>query len=109
MSTNPKELNAKKASESAIAASKRSVDRSIRALMLDMEHENTLKPETPLVSVQRVLKIYRGIKPLLMVVGAIPIIPSTWGAALSMFTKSLDALSVALPEVTAAFKAGKDL
>lgn len=109
MSTNPKDLNPKDASESMIAENKKTVDRSIRALSREMEHENTLLPETPLATLRRALKIYRGIKPFLVVLGHLPIIPFTWRTAFTMFTQSLEALSTAAPEVTAAFKAGKDL
>lgn len=109
MSRNPKDLHPKDASESLIAEHKKTVDRSLRALSREMEHENTLLPETPLGALRRVLKIYRAIKPLLVVLGALPIIPFTWRTAFTMFTQSLEALSVVAPEVTAAFKAGKDL
>jgi hypothetical protein len=55
-----------------------------------------------------VLKIYGGIKPLLVILTATPLIPSPWRTALKTFAHSLEALA-ATPEVTAAFKAGKDL
>jgi hypothetical protein len=109
MSTNPKDLNPKDASESMIAENKKTVDRSLRALTREMEHEHTLLRETPLATLRRALKIYRGIKPLLVVLAHLPIIPFTWRTAFTMFTQSLEALSAAAPEVTAAFKAGKDL
>ena len=109
MSTNPKELNPKESSESHIKTSKRSVDASLRNLQKEMEMENTLIQETPVGRLQRVLKIFRGIKPLFAVLGSLPLIPSTWRAAIVMFTQALDALAVVAPEVTAEFKAGKDL
>jgi hypothetical protein len=56
-----------------------------------------------------VLKIYRGIKPVLAVLSALPLIPSTWRAALVMFDQALEALSGVGGEVVASFKAGKDL
>lgn len=109
MSTNPKELNPKESSETHIKTSKRSVDASLRNLQKEMEMENTLIQETPIGRLQRVLKIFRGIKPLFAVLGSLPLIPSTWRAAIVMFTQALDALAVVAPEVTAEFKAGKDL
>lgn len=109
MSTNPKELNTKEASETMISKSKKNVDRSIRTLMQEMEHENTLVPESPSGRLQRVLKIFRGIKPLFVVLSSLPLIPSTWRAAIVMFTQALEALAIAAPDVTADFKAGKDL
>ena len=109
MSTNPKDLNPKESSETTIKASKRSVDASLRNLQKEMEQENTLVQETPVGRLQRVLKIFRGIKPLLTILGTLPLIPSTWRAAIVMFTQALDSLAVVAPEVTAEFKAGKDL
>ncbi|MDP9176969.1 MAG: hypothetical protein M3O61_04750 [Gemmatimonadota bacterium] len=109
MSTNPKELNPKESSETHIKASKRSVDASLRNLQKEMEQENTLVQETPAGRLQRVLKIFRSIKPLFAVLGSLPLIPSTWRAAIVMFTQALDALAIVAPEVTAEFKAGKDL
>ena len=104
MSTNSREV-----SETTLARSKKSVDRSIRALMQEMEHENTLVQESPVSTLQRVLKIHRGIKPLFAVLGALPLIPSTWRAAIVMFNQALEALAFVAPDVTAEFKAGKDL
>jgi hypothetical protein len=109
MSTNPKELNPKESSETHIKTSKRSVDASLRNLQKEMEQENTLVQETPVGRLQRVLKIFRSIKPLFAVLGSLPLIPSTWRAAIVMFTQALDALAIVAPEVTAEFKAGKDL
>lgn len=109
MSTNPKELNPIEASKTMIEKSKRSTDRTLRALNLDMEQENTLVQDTPNGRLQKVLKIYRGIKPLFAVLGSLPLIPSTWRAAIVMFTQALDALTAVGGEITAEFKAGKDL
>jgi len=109
MSTNPKDLHPKESSETTIAKSKKNVDRSIRTLMQEMEHENTLVQDSPSSRLQKVLKIFRGIKPLFAVLSTLPLIPSTWRAAIVMFVQALDALAIAAPEITADFKAGKDL
>jgi len=109
MSTNPKELNPTKASEELIAKNKRTIDRSVRTLVQEMEHENTLLAESPSGVVQRVLKVYRGIKPLLTLLHALPILPLSWRASLGMLIQALDALALAGPEITNGFKAGKDL
>jgi hypothetical protein len=109
MSTNPKDLKAKDASGELIAKHKRSIDRSVRTLMQEMEHENTLLAEPPVSRLQRVLKIYRQIKPLLALLGTLPFIPYNWRSPLLMFTQALDALAAAGPDLTAQFKAGKDL
>jgi hypothetical protein len=107
--SNLKDLNPKETSEALIRASKRSVDASLRNLQKEMEQENTLVQETPAGLLQRVVKIYRSIKPVLSVVSTLPIIPVTWRAALIMFVQALDALSGISGEITAQFKAGKDL
>ena len=110
MSTNQKDLNSKQtSSETTITKSRKSVDRSVRALMQDMEHENTLVQESPNGRLQRVLKIFRGVKPALVVISAIPVIPSTWRAAIVMFLQALEALSSIGSDITLEFKAGKDL
>lgn len=109
MSTNPKDLNPIEASKAAIEKSKRSTDRTLRALQQDMEQENTLVQDTPNSRLQKVLKIYRGIKPVFAVIGSLPLIPSTWRAAIVMFTQALESLSLVGGDITAQFKAGKDL
>jgi len=80
------------------------VNGSIRTLLQELKQEETAA--TPL---QRVLKIYFGIKPLLAFLVAFPFIPSVWRKALVLFTQALEALALSAPEVTAAFKAGRDL
>jgi hypothetical protein len=109
MSTNPKHLDPIEASKTMIASSKRSTDRTLRALNLDMEQENTLVQDTPNTRLQKVLKIYRGIKPVIAIIGSLPLVPSTWRAAIVMFTQALDALAAVGGDITAEFKAGKDL
>jgi len=109
MSTNHKELNPLEASKEMIEKSKRSTDRTLRALNVDMEQENTLVGDTPNGRLQKVLKIWRGIKPVFAVISTLPLIPSTWRAAIVMFTQALDALTAVGGEITAEFKAGKDL
>ncbi|HEX8155065.1 MAG TPA: hypothetical protein VF698_18175 [Thermoanaerobaculia bacterium] len=109
MSTNPKDLNPLDASKSMIEKSKRSTDRTLRALNVDMEQENTLVQDTPNGRLQKVLKIWRGIKPVFTVLSSLPLIPSTWRAAIVMFTQALESLSAVGGDITAQFKAGKDL
>ena len=113
MSTNStttnKTLHPKQSSEAAIAASKKSIDREVRALLREMEHENTLVAETPNSRLQRVLKIFRSLKPALAVISSLPLIPGNWRGAITMLVQALDALALVGPEITAEFKAGKDL
>ena len=102
-------MNNYQLSEAAIAKNKRPVNQSLRSLQQELEQENTLISETPVVKFQKVLKIYRSIKPLLTVLATLPLVPSTWRAAVIVFTQALDALSGVSGEITASFKAGKDL
>ena len=93
--------------EAFIQKNRKNVDRGIRALNGEVAQENTLLADTPNSRLQRVLEVYRGIKPLLTVLTALPILPTLWRNGLTLLTQVLD--SLAEPEVTAAFKAGKDL
>ena len=93
--------------EILIRKEKKNVDKRIAALMTELSHENTLLPETPFRLLQRMLKIYRGVKPVLTVIVKLPILPPTWSAIIEAFMRTLDALDV--PEVIGKFKAGKDL
>ena len=58
---------------------------------------------------QRVLKIFRSLKPMFVVLGALPLIPATWRAAIAMFVQALEALAIVGPDLTADFKAGRGL
>ncbi len=104
MSIDPNVLTA-----TVINRSKKSVDRSIRTMLAELEHENTLIADPPATRVQKVLKIYRGIKPLLTVVAELPLLPATWRAALHVFLQALDSLAAVGGDISAAFKAGRDL
>lgn len=55
------------------------------------------------------LRLYRSIKPLLTLLGNLPILPSNWRASVLIFTQALDALLAVGPSITAGFKAGRDL
>ena len=96
-------------SQEAIQANIRSVNHSVRTVMRELKQENTLVAETPAGKFQKVLKIYRGVKPLFQVLGVLPLLPSSWRAAIVLFDQSLEALTAVSGEVTAQFKAGKDL
>ncbi len=102
--TNPEEIKGKSKAQSFKA-----IDRSIRTMTAEMEQgqESTLLPATQAGRIERLLKIYRGIKPLLTVLSMFPLIPNTWRAAIALFNNALEA--VAVGGVNADFKAGKDL
>ena len=68
-------------------------------------------PDTFDGRVQKLVKVYNGIKPLLAVVSVTPLLSPSWRAALATFTQAVEAL-INAPELAAAgsdFKAGKDL
>jgi Thermolysin metallopeptidase, alpha-helical domain/Thermolysin metallopeptidase, catalytic domain len=99
--------NAIDSTMNAINEKKAGIDRCIRALNAEIEHESTPVAETATGRVQRVLKAYRGVKPLLDVLSALPILPRLWRAGIVTFIQVLD--SLAEIDVNAEFKAGKDL
>jgi hypothetical protein len=86
------------------------IDRAIRTLDLKgMEEEQGLLPETQSGRIERLVKLYTGIRPLLAAVTALPLIPAAWRAALAIFTQALEALAATVPNANPDFKAGKDL
>jgi len=58
--------------------------------------------QTPTDKVQRLTTVFAAVRPILLGLAAIPLIPPAWRAVLRVFIGTLD-------EVSAAFKAGKDL
>ena len=91
------------------AVSFKHIDKAVKTLSIDkMEQENALLPDNLSGRVQKLVKVYSSIKPLLTVVAALPIIPATWRAALAIFTQAVEAV-VSAPEIAPDFKAGKDL
>ncbi len=102
------------------------VDHAIKSLgSIDMEMENAAVAETPSGRLARLAKVYGGVKPLLTVISALPIIPASWRAAVTLFMSTIEAVLVVAPQLGAAtgdgtvkiddpkpdpvFKAGKDL
>ncbi|MCU1347244.1 MAG: hypothetical protein JWO56_274 [Acidobacteria bacterium] len=86
------------------------IDRAIRTLDLQaMEEEQGLLPETQTGRIERLVKLYSGVRPLLTAMTALPLIPAAWRAALAIFTQALEALAATVPNANPDFKAGKDL
>lgn len=81
--------------ETTIAKNRKTIDRSISILMRELERENALLQGSPYGRIQRVLKIYRGLKPLFAVLISLPLIPAPWRAALFMYSRAVEALTVA--------------
>lgn len=85
------------------------IDKAVKTLDLAaMEQENSLLPDNLSGRVQKLVKVYSGIRPLLTVVSTLPIIPAAWRAALTIFSQAVEAV-VSSPEISTDFKAGKDL
>ena len=90
------------------------IDESLNTVIQAAEQTaNAVLPDNLSARVQKLVKVYGGIKPLLTVLGSLPIIPPSWRAALSILTQALDVVTSA-PELVAAtgdvdFKAGKDI
>jgi hypothetical protein len=100
-----KKLDTHSLTRAEINKNRKTVDRGIRTMMNRMESENTAAQETPNTRVQRVLEMYRNVKPALVAISILPIIPLTWRTAILMFNQALDGLAVA----GNSFKAGKDI
>lgn len=99
------------ATERLLRKERKAVDRSVDALLSELKHENLLAADSPIRILQRLLRIYRGARPVLAFVAKLPVIPTTWTAVVDSLVRSLDAL--AAPEVAGEianrFKAGRDL
>ena len=100
-------FNIFEATVNVIKKNKTGVDRGLRTLNAELEHEATVVMDTPKSIVQRVVKVYRGVKPLLTVLSTLPILPSTWRGGIVIFIQVLDGLAAI--DISAAFKAGRDL
>ena len=99
-------LDLRKKSQAMIANNRKSIDGVVRRLMRELEQEDTIVPESPRARVERVLTVYRGIKPLFGVITELPLIPYTWRAALVIFDQALDALAVAGRDFRSDFMGG---
>jgi hypothetical protein len=89
------------------------IDAVIATLDPESAGESSVLPLGPNDRLQRVLKVYLVVRPLLTALSLLPLLPGSWRAALALFLETLEALSVAVdggaePDGTT-FKAGKDL
>jgi hypothetical protein len=82
------------------------IDQEIRTLHLDGVKANALLGVQG-DRIQRLVVIYRAVRPLLVALAALPLIPSHWRAAVQVLITTLD--EIAAPAATGEFKAGKDL
>ena len=88
---------------------KKRINACVRDTLSSLEHENTVIANTPNGILQRVKKVYTGIKPLFTFLSTFPILPQTWRTGITVLGQVLDALVAVVPETTLQFKAGKDL
>lgn len=77
----------------AAAVTYGTINHSIRALDLEALRQQTVIAATSADHVHRLVQLYFGVKPLLAVVAAIPLLPQPWRAALALFLGTLDALA----------------
>jgi hypothetical protein len=90
------------------------VDQHVDALVLaSLQASGTPVPANLGARLDKLVKVYNGIKPLLTVVVALPGIPPNWRAALTILTQAVDSVASApelvTPKSDAGFKAGKDI
>ena len=88
----------------------------------EMEMENAAIADTPNGRIQRLVNIYDGIKPLLLALSTLVILPPSWRDGIKLFVGALDAVAIVAPQFDPGeiitiddpqpvpeFKAGKDL
>ncbi len=68
-----------------------------------------LLPESFEGHVQRAVRIYTAVRPLLTVLATLPLLLPTWRSGLTSLTKALDAVAAGVDGISARFKAGRDL
>lgn len=88
---------------------KKRINGCVRAAMASLDNENMLVPDSPNVLLQRALKVFTGLRPLLAFLAAFPALPQLWRTGITSLTQVLDALAAIRSDVTLQFKAGRDL
>jgi hypothetical protein len=74
----------------------KSIDQGVKAFHASLSNTSAQ------TRTERFVTLYAAVRPIIVMLSTIPLTPLTWRSALLDFLKSLD-------EVSAAFKAGKDL
>ncbi len=85
------------------------LDSSVRRAVSALEHENTVMAASPAATFQRLLKVYKGLKPLLAFLTTFPLVPHSVRTGIGLLVQTLEAVSELAVPLTAQFKAGKDL
>lgn len=86
----------------AAAVTYGTINHSIRALDLAALQQQTAIPLTTADHVHRLVQLYFGVKPLLAVIAAIPLLPQPWRAALALFLGTLDAVAASSDRIAIA-------
>jgi hypothetical protein len=89
-------------------ASFKAIDASIRKLTSEVQQQVMATADTQSTRLERLVKVYAAVSPLLTTLATLPIIPATWRAALVLFNSTLEAVAAGMGDA-ADFKAGKDL
>jgi hypothetical protein len=70
-----------------------SINHSIRSLELEGLPQQTAVADTLESQLQRLVRVYAGVKPLLAVIATMPLLPHYWRVALALFAGTLDAVA----------------
>jgi hypothetical protein len=84
------------------------IDRAVTRFGVIDTQKATGEQASPTDRVQKVISIFAIVRPLLVAISALPIIPNSWRMGVQLFVTALDALAAG-SVVSGDFKAGKDL
>jgi hypothetical protein len=88
---------------------RKQLDTCVRRAMSSLEHENTVMAASPAATFQRLLKVYKGLRPMLAFLTTFPVVPQSVRTGIGLLAQTLEAVSQFDVPLTAQFKAGKDL
>jgi hypothetical protein len=88
---------------------RKKVDACVRSAMASLEQEDVAAADTPNSRFQRLLQIFRTLRPLFTFLLGFPFIPQLWRSGLGVVVQLLESLAKDGTNVTVQFKAGKDL
>ena len=88
---------------------RKKVDACVRAALASLEQEDVAATDTPNSRFQRLLQIFRTLRPLFAFLASFPLIPTLWRTGLGVVVQLLESLAKDGTNVTLQFKAGKDL
>ena len=85
-----------------------SIQQSVRSIDLEAIEGNAAVPEA-VTRTQRLVAVYRGVRPILAVVSTLPLLPPQFREPLKLFLFTFDQFVAGVAETSGDFKAGKDL